>query len=386
MSRRTSVRGMLLGLGTALALTIAATPAGAQTKLVEEMSRWKYLKGTAAPPAGWNTVDFDDSAWDEGPAPLGYSGDLTYGTTIDDMQNGYLSLFIRHTFDVDRAFMFTRLKLRMKWDDGFVAYLNGVEIQRANLAGTVGAPVPYNQAATDHETNSAFQDFYLGCAAVEALRDGDNVLAIQGHNVNLTSSDFSLEAELEDASDDDICPFDLAAVISTSNAEWVRVSWKRPANVTYTTVKLLRNGVEVDPPVTSVASTIYTDKSPAVGNNLYVLIATACVGEECRVQKEFTFEGPGVKFRRGDADGSGVTNLTDAIFILAHLFQGGPAPDCPDAADVDDDGAVSLTDPIFLLDSLFKGGSEPPSPGITECGVDPDTSPDDLGPCTYTAC
>jgi hypothetical protein len=84
-------------------------------------------------------------------------------------------------------------------------------------------------------------------------------------------------------------------------------------------------------------------------------------------------------FRRGDADATGVVDLSDGIAILSALFLGaGPLP-CPDAGDADDDGALNLTDAITVLLYLFAGGAEPPAPSPGSCG--PDQSPDGLEPC-----
>ena len=75
-------------------------------------------------------------------------------------------------------------------------------------------------------------------------------------------------------------------------------------------------------------------------------------------------------FVRGDSDADGELGLTDAVFTLAHLFRGGRAPACIEAADVDDDGDVNLTDAVYLLNFLFIGSRTPPSP-FPACGPDP---------------
>jgi hypothetical protein len=68
---------------------------------------------------------------------------------------------------------------------------------------------------------------------------------------------------------------------------------------------------------------------------------------------------------RGDANLDGSQDITDAIFILNFLFQGGEAPSCPDLADVNNDGAaqgidsVDISDAVFLLGFLFLGGQMP---------------------------
>ena len=98
----------------------------------------------------------------------------------------------------------------------------------------------------------------------------------------------------------------------------------------------------------------------------------------------FRDEGGSPSFRRGDSNGDGETNLTDAVYTLNHLFLGGPEPDCLEAADSDDSGAVDVTDPIRVLDHLFQGGPEPEPPGL-ECGEDPVGS-SSLGCRVYSGC
>ncbi|HVR74280.1 MAG TPA: hypothetical protein VMT52_08110 [Planctomycetota bacterium] len=74
--------------------------------------------------------------------------------------------------------------------------------------------------------------------------------------------------------------------------------------------------------------------------------------------------------RRGDCDSNGRVNITDAVFQLNHLFQGGQRWVCDDGCDTNDDGRIDLTDPVATLTYLFQGGSAPPPPGPDECGMD----------------
>jgi hypothetical protein len=89
-------------------------------------------------------------------------------------------------------------------------------------------------------------------------------------------------------------------------------------------------------------------------------------------------------FRRGEADGSGGHDLSDAVAILTSLFLGGGPLPCEDAADADDSGALDLADPIALLRSLYLGAGPlpPPYPG---CGPDPGGE-DGLGCGEYRGC
>lgn len=88
-------------------------------------------------------------------------------------------------------------------------------------------------------------------------------------------------------------------------------------------------------------------------------------------------------FRRGDADGNGSAEVTDAVGALNFLFLGGATPECFSAVDSNDDGEIDIADPVALLIHLFAGGPPLAAPG-PDCGPDP--TPDEL-PCeSYAAC
>lgn len=81
-------------------------------------------------------------------------------------------------------------------------------------------------------------------------------------------------------------------------------------------------------------------------------------------------------FLRGDSNMDGRLDISDAIYILAYRYTGGPWPSCMDAADANDDGRVDLSDPIFFLSHLFHREVPLPEPG-PEPGID--LSNDGLG-------
>jgi hypothetical protein len=84
----------------------------------------------------------------------------------------------------------------------------------------------------------------------------------------------------------------------------------------------------------------------------------------------------GTVFVRGDSDASGLIDMTDAVVVLAHLFQGAPPPVCMDAADANDDGRIDITDPIVTLSSLYLQAGPLPPP--TSESPDFDPTPDTL--------
>ncbi len=89
-------------------------------------------------------------------------------------------------------------------------------------------------------------------------------------------------------------------------------------------------------------------------------------------------------FRRGDPNLDGSPDLSDAIFVLIHLFAGEPAElPCRESADVNADQGVDISDVTGLLSYLFLNG-DPPQDPFRLCGTDP--SQDDAGCRTYPGC
>lgn len=77
-------------------------------------------------------------------------------------------------------------------------------------------------------------------------------------------------------------------------------------------------------------------------------------------------------FRRGDGNADGALNLTDAVFLLDHLFRGASGPGCEESADTNADGRLDLSDAVYVLNYLFIGGEEPPAPfGACGRGAEP---------------
>ena len=133
------------------------------------------------------TNGFDDFGWLEGPTGIGYA-DGDDATVLDDMEDGYLSFYARREFFVSDLGEVGTLHLHINWDDGFIAYLNGQEIARRNM-GNAGDPAPFDAAATAGREANSFVAIDIGTGDIA---QGNNLLAIQLHNVGISSSDASL--------------------------------------------------------------------------------------------------------------------------------------------------------------------------------------------------
>jgi len=61
----------------------------------------------------------------------------------------------------------------------------------------------------------------------------------------------------------------------------------------------------------------------------------------------------------GDANGDGVINSADLVYLINYLFKGGPAPKPLQAGDVNCDEVINSADIVYLIDYLFKAGPAP---------------------------
>ncbi len=133
---------------------------------------------------GWMDPGFDQSYWKTGSQPFGFgAGKAT--DLREEMQGVTPSLYLRKTFTVsaDVAALRKHFLVKAKFDDAFVAYVNGVEIGRANL-GRENGFVYADQTSLNEISSSDANKTHLiaGPWADEILVEGENVFAVQVHN------------------------------------------------------------------------------------------------------------------------------------------------------------------------------------------------------------
>ena len=162
----------------------------------------------------WTDVSFNDDDWLHGNGGVGYERGNGYQQFIDvdllsvnppskridtngDGTNENNSVYVRYPFTFD-AESPENLSLRIRIDDGFVAYLNGTEVARGNFSG-----VPtWNSTANGNgvEASANFADFDIS-QHTQLLQQGQNVLAIHGLNQASSSSDMIIHAKLSSVSE-----------------------------------------------------------------------------------------------------------------------------------------------------------------------------------------
>ena len=140
---------------------------------------------------------FNTTGWMTGATGVGYDRGAGYGTLIGADVNTPMrsnnSVYIRIEFDVANSAAFDRLELRMKFDDGFVAFLNGMVLASAN---SPTSPQWNSAAKAQHQANPSDFDLYDVTSKKGYLLTGRNILAIQGLNDSLGSAGMIIVPEL----------------------------------------------------------------------------------------------------------------------------------------------------------------------------------------------
>lgn len=153
----------------------------------------------------WYKLNFDDSDWQMGQSGAGYEREQGYEKLIGDgfdfehlMYRKMTSVYLRFQFelvDLESIKSAKKVLLRMKCDDGFVAYINGVEVAKAN------APSKTNWTSKARKSTEDRQSMRYSTYDVSRFRDklkyGRNVLAVHGLNHSKDSSDLLIVPELQ---------------------------------------------------------------------------------------------------------------------------------------------------------------------------------------------
>ena len=195
-----------------------------ETTLAHVGDEWAYWKGTGEPSSpltAWRQLGFDDSHWSTSPSGIGSAAGYpaSIATPLPDMPFNYVSIYMRHKFTVLAPSAIKWLVLRLDYDGGFIAYLNGVEIARRGLPGAAGTRIFFNTPAAQHPAGAAEEIDVTPFSHL--LQQGDNVLAIQAHNSSWFPSSFVIVPEL-------LANFQRGPFVQNASAGTIQVVWKTP--------------------------------------------------------------------------------------------------------------------------------------------------------------
>jgi len=163
------------------------------TSFITDTATWKYLDDGTDQGTGWTGTGFNDAAWASGAAELGY-GDADETTVVSfgpDTNNKYPTTYFRHSFNVPDHTLYSDLALEAIRDDGMVVYLNGIEIWSDNMPGT------WNYLTYAANTIGGVQETtWINQTVANSLITGTNVIAVEIHQREATSSDISFNFRL----------------------------------------------------------------------------------------------------------------------------------------------------------------------------------------------
>lgn len=197
----------------------SATSSSNTTTVFATDSEWKYYQQNLDN-TSWTASNYSDSQWNSGNAPLGYG--KTQNTVLDSNLPTY---YFRKSFTLSDLTESDAFTLNYTIDDGCVVYVNGQEVGRDNMPS---GPVSYNTLATTY----AYNNPNTGTMSIPAsyFKKGANVIAVEVHNNNTTSSDILWNAELLKSSeqiDGTIVSTDKEYVMPAEGAQNLVALWER---------------------------------------------------------------------------------------------------------------------------------------------------------------
>ena len=218
MKTRLSCLLSVLGAATVASgqVVINEVVAANSDRLLQYSSGYPRL-GTTTP---WYMSGYDDSRWSVGNGPFGFGtfSGVTLGVnTSAAMQNKFPALYVRKAFAVTagQASSTNQLQLVTRYNDGFIAFLNGVEVARRNM-GNPGMFAYRDQTAFNTNVPSAAAETIILGVASNQLLTGTNFLCIQTHNKAVTSTDSTTFLSMADLGIGGAAPVSLV----TNNTAW----------------------------------------------------------------------------------------------------------------------------------------------------------------------
>lgn len=165
-----------------------------ETSIVSPGTSWRYLDDGSDQGMVWRNTSFDDSGWSLGDGEFGYGdGDetttLSFGVDPDDK---HITTYFRKEITITDPTQFQDFLIRLKRDDGAAVYVNGVLQVLDNLP----SDPTFDTLATDAAGPQDEQTFFDFTVPVSAFVAGQNVIAVEVHNVAADNVDLTFDLGL----------------------------------------------------------------------------------------------------------------------------------------------------------------------------------------------
>lgn len=109
------------------------------------------------------------------------------------------------------------------------------------------------------------------------------------------------------------------------------------------------------------ASGTFNWTAPAAGTGSVTLYISGLQGDYGGANTEMVLTAAELGgYICGDVNNSGAVNILDVTYMIAHLYQQGPAPDPPESGDVNNSGGLNILDITYLIAYIYQSG---PAPG-----------------------
>lgn len=158
---------------------------------------WNYLdNGADLTATAWKSLNYNDTSWAYGPSALGYNNS-NVNTTVSfgpDVTNKYITTYFRKRFDIANITAVSdSLILNLRRDDGAVVYVNGVEVIRSNMPA---GPINFKTESSTIVSGADEDLFYSTTVSKNIFTQGTNIIAVELHQRDSSSSDLSFDFEI----------------------------------------------------------------------------------------------------------------------------------------------------------------------------------------------
>lgn len=158
--------------------------------ILYDSTTWKYQVPNVNTPNNWQATNFNDATWNSAKGGFGFGDNddftvLPTNTTV---------VYLRRTFDITDLSSIIALAMHIDYDDGYIAYLNGIEMARNGIPNGVPG---YNTLATMSHEAQLYQNGQPDLVLLTAnqfqgiLVQGANTLCVAVFNQTVNSSDFT---------------------------------------------------------------------------------------------------------------------------------------------------------------------------------------------------
>ena len=191
--------------------------------LVSKGASWKYLDDGTDQGTAWFGTSFDDSGWASGNAQLGY-GDGDETTVVSyggDPNDKHETTYFRQSFSVTDPNDYASLELNVLRDDGAVVYINGSEVARFNMPT---GSITFTTLASSVIGGAEEDRFFTVSVSTSVLNAGSNIIAVEIHQANVTSSDISFDLQFIGVEPNPL-PVELIYFTASSGPTGVSLEW-----------------------------------------------------------------------------------------------------------------------------------------------------------------